>query len=58
MAIATLNELTQLSEELNMKTIRQYILRNKIYNEQGNKSGKLLAKAVQNNVHHNTPNQG
>lgn len=61
MATSTLTELNQdrdqLAEELNMKTKRQYILRDKIYYEQGNKSGKLLAKVVQNKksattVHH------
>lgn len=51
-ASSTHQELTQmrklLLEELNMRTKRQYILRHKIYYEQGNKSGRLLAKAVQN----------
>lgn len=45
--LSTLNKLTNarttLSGELSMKTKRQYILRHKIYYEQGNKSRKLLA---------------
>ena len=50
-AVSSLEELTKtralLTEELNLKIKRQYVLRHKIYYEQGNKSGKLLAKAVQ-----------
>lgn len=66
MASATHQELVQtrlLLEELNMRTKRQYILRHKIYYEQGIKSRKLLAKAVQNKkssatVHHIKDKQG
>ena len=66
-AISTLDELTKmraiLAEELNLKTKRQYVLRHRIYYEQGNKSGKLLAKAVQSKkisstIHQIRDNQG
>lgn len=57
------NARAALSEELSMKTKRLYILRHKIYYEQGNKSGKMLAKAVQNKkvastIHQIRDNQG
>lgn len=66
-ASTTLQELVQtrllLLEELNMKTKRQYILRHRIYYEQGNKSGRLLTRAIQNiksnaTIHHIKDNQG
>lgn len=67
LASSTSQELTQtrllLLEELNMKTKRQYIPRHKIYYKQGNKSGRLLARAVKKKkssatVHHIRDKQG
>ncbi|XP_040210578.1 CUB and sushi domain-containing protein 3-like [Rana temporaria] len=60
-AQATLKDLTQartsLMEELGKRAKRRYILGQRIFYEQGNKSGRLLARSVQNSkptstIHH------